>query len=184
MGAQQPNIFVIVGPGGVGKGTVVGRLVARDPQLWLSRSWTTRDQRPGESAEAYKFVSRYAFLDHLANGGFVEHAEFLGNLYGTPNPTAPSGCDVVLEIDVQGAAQIVAKFPEACVIFIDAPSAQEMERRLVGRGDPAPRVRERLAHASHEADAARPLVSHWVVNHTVDDTVAEIEAIIRGRRGL
>ena len=183
MGATpQSNIFVIVGPGGVGKGTVVARLIERDPQLWLSRSWTTRARRAGEADDAYVFVDRNEFSAHVERGGFLEHADFLGHMYGTPVPDAPPGRDVVLEIDVQGATQVAQRFPEACVIYIDSPSMAELERRLVGRGDAPGQVRQRLAHASTEAAAAKPLASHWVINNEVDDTVSQIEQIIVARR--
>jgi guanylate kinase len=172
------------GPGGVGKGTVVARLLARDPQLWLSRSWTTRAQRPGEADDAYVFVDRAAFEANRDAGGFLEWAEFLGNLYGTPVPTAiPGGKDVVLEIEVQGARQIAAIDPEALLIFLVPPSRDEQERRLRGRGDPEEIVQKRLAKADEEADAAAELGAIEVVNDDLDRCVEAVEQLIRERRG-
>jgi len=130
--AADPLIFVLIGPGGVGKGTVAERLVARDPGLWLSRSWTTRPQRPGEADDAYVFVDRDAFEAHRAAGGFFESAEFLENLYGTPHPHGPSGSDVLLEIDVEGARQVLDRRPDATVILLVPPSLEEQEARMAG----------------------------------------------------
>ena len=169
---------MIVGPGGVGKGTVVSRLVADDPLLWLSRSWTTREQRPAEPDSAYVFVTREEFAAHERAGGFLEHAEFLGNLYGTPLPTPPSMHDVVLEIDMQGAQQVLARCPGSCVVYLVPPSAQEQERRLRGRGDPDDRVRERIAVAADEDRIGRAIATHVVVNHDVDQAVADLQAIV------
>jgi guanylate kinase len=178
-------IIVISGPGGVGKGTIVDRLLLRDPRLWLSRSWTTRAQRPGEADDAYRFVSRDDFLAHIADGGFLEHAEFLDNLYGTPIPRpglVPDDADVVLEIEVQGARQIRDAIPDALLIFVAPPSAEEQERRLRGRGDPDEIVAKRLAKAAEETSAAVELGAVTVVNDDLDRAVAEILDIIESHR--
>jgi guanylate kinase len=156
----------------------VARLVAADPSLWLSRSWTTRPPRPGEDPDAYTFVDRETFERHIATGGFLEYAEFLGNLYGTPVPPERPGPDVVLEIDVQGAAQIHERDPGALMILLEAPSSGEQRARLEGRGDPPDQVARRLAKATEEVDAARGLGATRVVNDDLDATVAEIRALI------
>ena len=175
---------MVSGPGGVGKGTVVERLVRRVPDLWLSRSWTTREQRSGEPDDAYVFVDRDTFEARVANGGYLEYAEFLGNLYGTPTPEPPPGKDLVLEIDVQGARQVLRHRPDALLLFLQAPSAAEQEARLRGRGDPPERVAERLAKAREEVDAGLELGAHCLVNDEIDRTVAEMESIIaRARAG-
>jgi guanylate kinase len=181
---------VVSGPGGVGKSTVVDVLIERYPELWLSRSWTTREQRPGEDPDAYIFVSRQQFLDRLDNNGFLEHAEFLGNFYGTPTLDAPSGRDVILEIDVQGARQVIATHPDALLIFLQAPDPEEQETRLRRRGDPPEKVAQRLAKAAEEADAGAELGASVIVNHDIDDTVEAMWSAIekaragRGRNGL
>lgn len=169
----------------MGKGTVVAALVARYPELWLSRSWTTRPRRPGEAVDAYEFVSRDRFQERMGADGFLEHAEFLENLYGTPKPAPPVGRDIVLEIDVQGARQVLQTNPDALLIFLVAPSAEEQEARLRRRGDPPEKVRQRLDKAAEEASAGRELGAAVIVNTNIDDTVEDMWTVIeKARAGL
>ncbi|HLI16144.1 MAG TPA: guanylate kinase [Acidimicrobiales bacterium] len=177
-------IFVLSGPGGAGKGTLVERLVASDERLWLSRSWTTRPRRPGEPEDAYVFVDRERFLAKAKAGGFLEWATVLDHYYGTPTPEPPAGCDVVLEIDVQGAAQVVERCKDVVCILVLPPSPEEQARRLRARGDDEAHVRRRLELAGREVEAGERLADYVVVNDDVDRALAELRAIVaRARAG-
>jgi guanylate kinase len=175
-------IIVVCGPGGVGKGTVVARLVAADPKLWLSRSWSTRKQRPGERDDAYVWVSREDFESHAAAGGFLEYAEFLGNLYGTPWPEGAEDRDVILEIDVQGAGQVLNRVPDCLFVLLEPPSAEVQAERLRGRGDPPEQAERRIAVAQAELAEGRRLGAICIVNDDLERTVAEVQALIADRR--
>jgi guanylate kinase len=160
----------------------VAALLARDPSLWLSRSWTTRSQRPGESDDAYVFTTREAFEQRIAAGGFLEWTDFLGSYYGSPTPDAPDDSDVVLEIEVDGAQQVRRSHPDALLIFVLPPSREEQERRLRVRGDPPDKVAARLRKAEEEEPVGKAISDYVVVNDELSRTVEELVAIIEGER--
>ena len=180
---RQPLIVIVSGPGGAGKGTLVDLLLTRDDKLWLSRSWTTRAQRVGESDDAYVFVSRDKFEEHIQNNGFLEWTEFLGNYYGSPIPTPGDEHDIVLEIELHGAQQVKERHPEAMLVFVQPPSREEQRRRLQGRGDAEHHVRERLQKAEDEERLAAVLADVIVVNDDLNRAVDEVLRVIRGARG-
>ncbi len=179
---NDPLIVIVSGPGGAGKGTIVASLIERDPMLWLSRSWTTRGRRDGESEDAYVFVDRADFERRIADGGFLEWTEFLGNLYGSPLPPLDGHCDIVLEIELHGAEQVKARHPEAILVFVAPPSRDEQRRRLEARGDSADHVLERLRKAEEEEARGSKEADVVVVNDDLDRAVAEIESIIGAAR--
>jgi guanylate kinase len=185
---RHPLTIVVSGPGGVGKGTIVDALVERDPQLRLSRSWTTRAQRAGEPDSAYVFTTREEFERRIAEGGFLEWTEFLGNYYGTPMPEPGGGADLpdspdlVLEIEVDGAQQVKAVRPDALLIFILPPTRAEQERRLRARGDEPDTVVARLRKAEDEEPTGLAIADHMVVNDDLDETVERMLKIINQAR--
>jgi guanylate kinase len=148
----------------------------------LSRSWTTRARRPTEAPDAYTFVDKSTFEAQARTGGFLEWASVLGELYGTPMPDTPSGMDVLLEIDVQGAHQVLTRYGDVVCILLLPPSEDDQYQRLVGRGDSEERARERLELGRHEMDFGREIAGYVVVNEDVDRTVDEFVAIIEKER--
>lgn len=182
MNSPKPLIVVVSGPGGVGKSTIVDALIERDPTLWLSRSWTTRQRRPGEADDAYVFATRTQFEERLEHGGFLEWTEFLGNLYGTPIPQAPDGRDIVLEIEVDGAQQVKRLDSDAFLLFVLPPSRDEQKARLIGRGDPDQRVDQRLRKAEDEEPIGKALADYVLVNDDLDSTVDEMLSLINRER--
>jgi guanylate kinase len=175
-------IVVLIGPGGVGKGTLARRLVAADPALHLSRSWTTREPRPTEDDSAYEFVDLAAFERAIAEGRFLEWASFHENLYGTPRPAPTNDGDLLLEIEVQGAEQVRRHHPDAVVVLIVAPTDSELEDRLRARGDAEDHVRARLASTPDEVARGRELADFVVVNDDPERATAEILSILEGLR--
>ena len=175
-------IIVVSGPGGVGKSTIVEELVKRDPRLWLSRSWTTRERRPGEAPDAYKFVTREQFQQRIDANGFLEWTEFIGNMYGTPNPEPPLGRDIVLEIEVDGAQQVKLQHPEAVLLFVLPPSREEQKARLNGRGDADNKVEQRLKKAEEEEPVGKALADYVLINDDLGQTIHDMLALIVARR--
>ena len=180
---KKGKTFIICGPSGVGKGTVVARLLASDPTLYFSISATTRAPRPGEEDGVhYHFLTKEKFESWIAAGDFLEHAQFVGNLYGTPrlfvDQAMERGQDVLLDIEIQGAEQVRQKRPDAVRIYVATPSWEELERRLIGRGtEDMEKVRSRLARGKEEFAAAKDF-DYFVINDTVEHAVEEIRAIM------
>ena len=152
--------------------------------MWLSRSWTTRPRRPGEAPDAYTFVPRERFEEKIAAGGFLEWAEFLGHLYGTPHPDAPPGKDVVLEIDLQGARQVKERHPDALVVLLVPPSPEIQRQRLRQRGDDPTEVDRRIAKGAEEMRLGMELTPFVVVNDEVDRAVSQVAGILDIHRHL
>ncbi len=175
-------LFILCGPGGVGKGTVASRLIDTVDHLKLSRSWTTRQQRPGEPSDAYVFASDVEFKSKTEEGFFIEWATFLDNSYGTPWPCQDVlGCDrhLLLEIDVQGARQIKEKFADSVIIVLSPPSQQELIRRLEARGDNHDHIKARVKLAQQEIGAAKALGGTEFVNLDLTETVARVGHFIK-----
>ena len=174
--------FIVAGPSGVGKGTVLKKLFETH-DLYYSVSATTRDPREGEvDGVHYHFLSVEEFRAMIAEDALLEHAEYAGNFYGTPkryvDEAMDAGRDVILEIEMQGARQVCATRPETIRIFIAPPSWEELERRLVNRGTDAPeKIAQRLRQARVELENAGEY-DYMVVNETVEKAAEEVAAIL------
>jgi guanylate kinase len=180
-----PKVFVITGPSGVGKGTLIRTLLQRLPELELSVSATTRAPRPGEQDGAdYHFLTDPEFDGKVLNGEFVEHASYSGHRYGTLreelNRRLDRGAPVVLEIEVQGARQVRESMPEAVQVFIAPPSEEALRTRLVGRGTDPPELVEARLRTAREELRAQGEFPHVVVNDRLEDAVEALEELVRG----
>ena len=178
------RVFVITGPSGVGKGTLIRTLLERIPELELSVSATTRSPRPGEEdGVAYHFLDDAEFERRVQRGDFVEHAAYSGRRYGTLRSElerrTSAGAPVVLEIEVQGARQVRETMPEAVRIFIAPPSEDALRTRLVGRGTDAPEDVEKRLETAREELRAQQEFPHVVYNDRLDDAVAALEEVVR-----
>jgi len=181
---MRGQLFVMLGASGVGKGTLREQLLAQNP-MFYSVSWTTREQRPGElDGVHYHFRTRAEFEAELEHGaGFLEHAEFVGNFYGTPRAPVEAalgqGQNVMLEIEVLGALQVAQNSPEAILMFIAPPSLSELERRLRGRAtESEERIQKRLSRATEEIRAARQF-RYIVINDTLEVALSDLQAIVQ-----
>ncbi len=180
----SPMLLIVSGPSGSGKSTLVQR-VLQMPGTMASRSCTTRPRRTTESSgKCYDFVTEAEFEAMVSRGEFLEHARVFGkHSYGTPKKwleeSRSKGLDLVLEIDVQGAAQVKEKLPESVAIFILPPSRAELERRLRSRGqDSTEEIARRLAKARAEIEAFGKYYDYCVVNEDVERAGREVEAIV------
>lgn len=154
----------------------------REPKLWLSRSWTTRARRDEETDDAYTFVDRETFLARAKGGGFLEWATVLGEYYGTPTPEPPAGYDVVLEIDVQGAEQVIERRDGVVCVLLAPPSLEAQAERLRARGDTEEHVKKRLHLGELEMEIGRRIADYVVVNDDLDRAVGELAAIVQEAR--
>ena len=180
---NKGTLMVVSGFSGTGKGTVLAQVFQRRPDVYFSVSFTTRSPREGEREGVdYHFITRQAFEERIQRGEFLEYAEYVGNYYGTSlkviQEKLAQGIDVILEIEIQGAAKVREKMPEAVSLFLVPPSFEELSRRLHKRGtDSEETIQQRLATARREV---KEIVNYdyIVVNDTVDQAVGEILAIL------
>ena len=180
-------LIVVSGFSGAGKGTLMKELLKTYDNYALSVSMTTRKPRPGEEeGKSYFFVDKDTFEETIAKDGLIEYASYCGNYYGTPREYVEAcldnGRDVILEIEIQGALKVKEKFPEALLLFIMPPSAEELKRRLEGRGTESEEVIcQRIARAAEEAEGIENY-DYIIINDKLADCVKEMHSIISASR--
>ncbi len=180
-------LLVVSGPSGVGKGTVCAEFIKSHPKCALSVSATTRSPREGEKDGVnYYFLTEEDFKQKISSGGFLEHAVFCGNYYGTPKAQVmemiENGTDVILEIEVQGAMQVRSHYPEGVFVFVIPPSMKELDERLRGRNTESDEViSQRLTRAKEEFGYIEKY-NYTLLNDTVENAVQRLEAIITAEK--
>lgn len=180
---SQGRIIIVSGPSGVGKGTILRTVMQQHESLHYSVSATSRPMRPEDrEGVSYYFVSRERFEEMIAAGELLEHACYAGNYYGTPlrpvEEALARGESVVLEIDVQGALQVMQRRPDAISVFIAPPSYAELKRRLAGRGDTPPDIAARRLHIALEECRQAKHYQYTIINDSVGHAVQELEAVL------
>lgn len=185
--ASSGSLFMVVAPSGAGKSTLVNALLAQEPAIKLSISYTTRQPRPGEqNGREYHFTSIEDFLARREKGEFLESAEVHGNYYGTSRlwiaEQMKAGTDVLLEIDWQGAQQVKKQFPDVVGIFILPPSITALEERLNKRGQDEPHVITRRMLAAGGEIAHAPEFEYVIINQEFATALAELTAIVKATR--
>lgn len=185
---NKKGILVVVsGPSGAGKGTICEEYIKTHDNCSLSISATTRQPRPGEiDGVNYYFISENDFKERVKNDGFLEHAVFCNNMYGTPKDAVlkmiESGKDVILEIEVQGAMQVRSHYPEGVFVFVVPPTMQELENRLRGRNtEDDEKIKLRLSRAKQEFDFVEKY-NYILENDTVEGSVKKLEAIVEAEK--
>ncbi len=177
------RLFVVSGPSGAGKGTLVGRVMDRREGIWLSVSATTRAPREGEiDGESYFFMSTGEFEEKIASGGFLEWAKVHDSYYGTLRAPVveriSEGVDVLLEIDPQGAFQVRDNYPDAYLIFVKSPSFDDLRKRLEGRGtETAEQIERRLETAKLELEQEQRY-NYSLVNDNIERATAELLSVM------
>ena len=184
---KRGTLFVVTGPSGAGKGTVLKKVMAETDHLYFSISATTRAPRPGEiHGVHYHFITRESFARLIREERLLEHAEYVGNFYGTPlDPVLEhleQGDDVILEIEIQGAKQVKARYPEAALVFIAPPSFEELERRLRGRGTETEESVLRRMDTARKECAHMDVFQYIVLNDTPENGARELLSIITAHR--
>lgn len=181
------NLFMVVAPSGAGKSSLVNALLAQEPNLHLSISYTTRPPRPGDvNGKHYHFISEADFLERKNKGEFLEWAEVHENYYGTSrilmNQYIQAGTDVLLEIDWQGAQQVRTQFPAAVGIFILPPSIEALEQRLKQRGQDSEQVIARRLLAASGEIAHVSEFEYVIINEEFEKALSELSAIIKATK--
>lgn len=185
--ATSGSLFMVAAPSGAGKSTLVNALLAQEPNIKLSISFTTRPPRPGETdGREYNFITAEQFLERRQQGEFLESAEVHGNYYGTSRVLIEqhmkAGTDILLEIDWQGAQQVKKQFPGAVGIFILPPSIPALEERLKKRGQDEPHIITRRILAAGGEMAHAPEFEYVIINQEFAHALSELNAIVKATR--